>query len=750
MAQIFPSTPQPFRAARIEGPDQRLLNPMKGTGLDDILRHQLGMAREKNRHDLAMQRSMMDMITKFRPGGTRSNKVMGWHNPRQKRILEQADNAMYSAIDEVMKTDSPTTQDVLKLQRKLGEATTRATEQVAYEQSVHMKYLDQYNKDKDNIHAGAYNAALDQYYDWDGEEPFDLSLLDPRNYRVENPFDVAEDYLKRRKTMASEQIKVDPETGMRYTEARAENLQEGLRAEVLKRSGKSIGWDYDSMTEEERKKLPELYPTREAYINGMVDEVVNSMAPEDTYIGISNEKNPPRVPSSVEEAKYTKNHAAKIATVQEWAQDAGYDITDPEALGLWEEVMRMGKQDRYQNKSLRELLDIVMKRYNPGDGNPSNAGGSQSLSPSASEQLKRDNEVGQLVEDAPNEYTQSYGSALRNSFRFKSLDLGKGEVDYNYSINPILLLKTDYLPEVMDEMVLPEDITAQTSIFLNSLPFTENPIQVSDKDAKQLAFYMMNPHVGRKMERHLYSSFLKKAKEEGIKTDKHRLISLFNYFSGDMGKIKNHIESGKEDPDWVKNMSSPQYNAEYLTGFYNKTLRTKLGMVESGGAYDAVYSGDAWSSAIGKYQVLAYSRWKEISSLVPNVKDYEPQISTVRKLMKNPWIKSRLSGGGNIKMGSETISKEAALKKMAYFLEHPDVQEKHYKEYLEKPAFKFVDKMKKNYPDTNYNDDQLFYIYHHHGGCAEQFVSSHKTCKELLDLNSNAHNELVRALKKLR
>ena len=58
--------------------------------------------------------------------------------------------------------------------------------------------------------------------------------------------------------------------------------------------------------------------------------------------------------------------------------------------------------------------------------------------------------------------------------------------------------------------------------------------------------------------------------------------------------------------------------------------------------------------------------------------------------------------------------------------------------------------MKKNYPDTNYNDDQLFYIYHHHGGCAEQFVSSHKTCKELLDLNSNAHTELVRALKKLR
>ena len=766
MSNIFPTTPQPFRAASVQGPDRQLLvNPMKGTGLDEVLKHQLGMTREKNRHDLAMQRSMMDMITKFRPGGTRGNKVMGWHNPRQKRILEQADNAMYSAIDEVMKTDSPTTQDILKLQRGLGEATTRATEQVAYEQSVHMKYLDQYAKSKDTVHAGAYNAALDKYYNWDGEEPFDLRQLDPNLYRVQNPFDVADDYMKRRKSMANESIEEDPETGIRYTEARAENLQEGLRGELLKRSAQTIGWDYDAMSEEERAAVSSLYPDKESYINGMIDEVINTVSPDDVYVGISETRSAPKIGTAAEESKYTKSHAAKISTMQEWAGKAGYEITEAEALGLWEEVMRMGKNDRYKGKLLQDLVKIALEKLAPKEGassggeekkrlsdaNPTDAEGRKSLSPSAVETLERDNEVGRVVEDAPNEYTKSFGRGLFESIPMRDLEIGGQQISYDYSINPLTFLNTPYIPSIMDGGPgLTQDEKDEIGIFLNSLPFEDKPIRLTDQDKTKFAYYMKNPHLAEMVVKKTYASYLGQIKQEGLKGDQKKLLSLFNYYNGDIDKVKSHIESGKDDPTWVKEMQNTQYDRNYLLGFYKNTVKDKLGVIESGGAYDAVYSGDEWSSAIGKYQVLAYSRWKEIDAVVPDVSSYQPKESTINKLMQNPWVKSRLSGRGNIKMGGKPVPKQTALKTMGYFLEHPEIQDTHYKEYLEKPAFAFADKMKSKYPDSGYNSDQLFYIFHHHGsGCAEKFVSTGKTCKELLELNSNAHRELVKALKKL-
>ncbi len=754
MSQIFPSTPQPYRAPQVQGPDSRLLvNPMAKTGLDEILKYQLGLMREKNRHDLAMQRSMMDMVTKFRPGGTRGNKVMGWHNPRQKRILEEADNSMYSAMEQLGAIENPTTQDILKFQRQIGESTTRALDQVAYEQSLHMKYLDKYNKNKSDYHAGAYNAALEEYYNWDGEEPFDVRTLDPSAYMASNPYDVADDFMERLKKYAPEDIEVDPSTGLRYVKRHAEGYKDGLREEIRRKSGQSLGWDYDSMSPEEKQAIMDQYPDRDSYINGMIESVVNTISPSDEFSDISEVKTAPRTPGSTQDSKYTKSHAAKIETIIAAGADLGIEISEDEALLMWEEILRMGKEDRYKTKTLKELIKIVSGKQSRAT-NPKSAAGSSPNSVANEKQLENELRVAREIESSSNTYSKSYLQAVNETIDVGPIELEGGTVDYNYGINPIEFIK---IPFAWDEKLrrpISDRDKDMVRLFFNMTPFSRDKVvRLTDENINTFIQYMEDPDLARTAARSIYAGYLEKMDDMNIKGDKNRVLALFNWYAGDEKLVKEHLRTDKEDPEWVKQMSDQSYNLDFLTNFYDNTIRNKLGMVESGGKYDAVYSGSEWSSAIGKYQVLAYTRWRELVNVmagVPGLTDYDADPATIAKLKKNPWIKSKLSGSGNIKMpDGRTYNKSKVLNIMAYFLENPEIQERHYKEYLEKPAFRFVDKMKDKYPDTKYNDDQLFYIFHHHGGCAEQFIQKGTTCRELLDLNTNAHSELLRALKKL-
>lgn len=557
---IFPSTPQPFRAARIEGVDRQLLvNPMKGSGLDDLLKHQLGMERDKNKHDLAMQKSILDMVTKFRPGATKGSAVMGWHNPHQKKILEQSDNAMYGAIETLLKTDKPTTQDILKMQRQVGEATTRSVDQVAYEQSTHVKYRDKYNKDKENYHAGAYNAALEAYYNYDGEEPFDVRQLDPSNYTVENPYDVADAYLKRAKDKPAESLEIDPNTGIRYVEGKVTNLKEGLREDLLRRSGKSLGWDYDYMDPEEKQKIAALYPDRDSYINGMVESIVNTYAPEDEYTNISDVRYPLRQPGENKkpEDPYTKADRGKIETVKEWADDLGYKLNDAEARGVWEEVIRFGKDDRFRDRgiTLQQLVEIVIKKdsdkYKPTEKSktPKKTSGPKAA--------KYDVEkVKKSVYERPAgglSFSEKYKNIAKDMQLPGSFKYGDQEYEYDKPLNPVVFASY-YDEETMGDIQLTAADKAQINEFLQSAQVAIGSPKIKlDKDRyyKSFIYFMNNPDAADAIVERRYGTFINDLESAKIPVTQ-KALWLFNHYKGSSEKTINHIKSKKPTPKGVR------------------------------------------------------------------------------------------------------------------------------------------------------------------------------------------------------
>jgi hypothetical protein len=555
MAQIFPSTPQPFRAARIEGVDRQLLvNPMKGSGLDDILKHQLGMERDKNKHELAMQKSMFDMVTKFRPGGTKGNSVMGWHNPHQKKILEQADDAMYGAINMLLQTDKPTTQDVLKMQRQVGEATTRSVEKVAYEQATHVKYREKYNKDKDNYHAGAYNAALEEYYNYDGEEQFDLRKLDPSNYTYDNPYDVANQYLKRVKDNPSEALKMD-ETGTRYVEEKVTNIKAGMRDEIMRRSGKSLGWDYDYMSDEEKAQIATLYPDKESYVKGMVESIVSTAAPEDEYTGISDVHYPKQASVQRDEDPYTKTDRGKIETIKSHAEELGYTLDDNDARALHDEIMRFGKQDRFQNKTLGELVGIVINKdtakYKATEkGAKKSESGTQSKKAEATMKAVKK----YVYEPAPGglSYAKKYRSTmdeLGSSFEYK----GK-EVEYDYPINPAIFLAAPYEPAKMDGIEVTESDKENIKGFVTrgQTALARNPVNINDdKLYKKFMYFMQNDDDADAVVERRYGKFLQAVEKAKIK-DVTKALWLFNWYLGNEKKAIEHMTKGLADPKGLR------------------------------------------------------------------------------------------------------------------------------------------------------------------------------------------------------
>ena len=552
---IFPSTPQQFRSARVEGVDRQLLvNPMKGSGLDDILKHQLGMERDKNKHELAMQKSMFDMVTKFRPGGTKGNSVMGWHNPHQKRILEQADDAMYGAINMLLQTDKPTTQDVLKMQRQVGEATTRSVEQVAYEQSTHVKYRDKYNKDKENYHAGAYNAALEEYYNYDGEEQFDLRKLDPSNYTYENPYDIANSYLKRTKEFASESLEKD-EDGTRYVEQKATNLKAGLRDEIMRRSGKGLGWDYDYMNEEEKAQISTLYPDRESYVNGMVESIVSTAVPEDEYTGISDVRYPKQASVQAKEDPYTKTDRGKIETIKEHANDYGYDLSDAEARGLHDEIMRFGKQPRFANKSLKEMVQIVIEKdhakykESKKESKKSESGTQSKKAEATMKAVKK-----YVYDPAPGglSYAKKYRSTmdeLGSSFEYKGQ-----EIEYDYPINPAIFLAAPYEPAKMDGVEVTEADKENIKGFVTrgQTALGRNPVNINDEKLyKKFMYFMQNDDDADAVVERRYGKFLQAVEKAKIK-DVTKALWLFNWYLGNEKKAIEHMTKGLADPKGLR------------------------------------------------------------------------------------------------------------------------------------------------------------------------------------------------------
>ena len=279
---------------------------------------------------------------------------------------------------------------------------------------------------------------------------------------------------------------------------------------------------------------------------------------------------------------------------------------------------------------------------------------------------------------------------------------------------------------------------------------SDGKVVLNDDEYKALKMFLTLPNLSKGIAEDLYTDLFEKAEEDNLQVEDRRLLALYNKYNGNYGKVKEHIQTKKEDDPWVQEMSSVDLDVKYIKKTFASMLKEKLGLVESNNKYDAVYKGTEYSSAIGRYQVLGYTHWKTIKQEVGNIVNYTPSESTIRTLMGNPWISQNLRGDGTITMPDGiNHPKKEVLRIFSYFLENPSIQERHFERHLARKGYDFVENMKEKYPKKQWNDLQLFYMYHHHGNCAEQFLRDGTTCKEISRKNSNANAELNRALRKL-